>query len=188
MRLSNPPVRVVLAVCLFATAPATGASLFGGPPEPGMMPSRFIKVEALDMGLLFPSNEIPGLSARLAKLTYESGRFRGGLSLADGYGAIDEWNSDMMLPVHIGFTVWSSPKQTWLVFGEAPDVYVEASGSPWGPALRVALCCDVDYYGLGARLEGGVLNLNLQPQPPYGRTWMVYAGLQFRILTFSIGF
>ena len=40
----------LLATCLLAAAPAAATGLFGRPPEPGRIPSRFIKVDALDVG------------------------------------------------------------------------------------------------------------------------------------------
>jgi hypothetical protein len=103
----------------------------------------------------------------------------------------------MLLPIHVGFTLWSNPKATGSIWGAVPDVYVEMSGSLWqsedvlypefhlAPCARAALCCDVDYYGFGARLESGILMIRTSA---YGRVNALYAQLQFRGLAFGIGF
>ena len=44
---------ILIAVCLLAAVPALGTGLFGGPPEPGKMPSRFIRFDGLDDGPCF---------------------------------------------------------------------------------------------------------------------------------------
>ena len=190
---------IFIAACLLAAAPALGGGLFGGPPEPGQMPSRFVRFDGLDEGMLL-WNGLPLLSARMAGVTVILNRVRFGAALVDGYGEFDDWSGDMMLPLHVGYTLSSSPKKTWLCYGVAPDVYAEASGSLWDsdpqvgdisfrfePALRVALCCDVDYYGLGVRFEGGWADIYRDfGQTP--RISFVYAGLQLRFVTFGIGF
>ncbi len=188
---------ILLAACLLAAAPAVGAGLFGGPPEPGQMPSRFVRFDGLDDGPCF-WNGPPLLLGRLAGVTVILNRVRFGAALLDGYAEFDGWQCDMTLPLHVGYTFFSRPKKTQFFYGVVPDIYAEVSGSPWGsqsgildfgfePALRVALCCDVDYYGLGIRLEGGWADIrrHLGPTP---RISLLYAGLQLRVLTFGIGF
>jgi hypothetical protein len=208
MRSFSPFVRVVLfAACLLAAAPGSAAGLFGGPPEPGQMPSRFVRFDGMDHGLWLwtgwpqRAGGWPQWSIRLAKVTIILDRVRFGAALGDGYGPFDDWSGDMMLPLHVGYTLLSRPKRTWFFYGAVPDIYAEVSGSLWDsdpqsssilsfrfdPALRVAFCCDVDYYGLGIRLEGGWADIrrHLGPTP---RISFLYAGLQLRVLTFGIGF
>jgi hypothetical protein len=105
----------------------------------------------------------------------------------------------MSLPVRVGFTIWSNPKATWLVWGHVPQVYAEVSGTlwetgPWSPSLRAlgvraSLCCDVDYFGVGARAEAGVFSLPIEEYWRFGnRVTALYFGIQLRALTFGIGF
>jgi hypothetical protein len=107
----------------------------------------------------------------------------------------------MTLPLHVGYTFFSRPKKTQFFYGAVPDMYAEVSGSPWSPnsrsdmlgfrfepALRVALCCDVDYGGVGARFETGWADIHRDYAGPTSRVSFIYAGLQMRLLTFGIGF
>jgi hypothetical protein len=117
---------------------------------------------------------------------------------------MDYWEAGMLAPIHVGFTLWSNPKATGPVWGAVPDVYIEASASMWGieadallfdrkfvPSyytglrVRAALCCDVDYYGLGARLEFGAISMQ---EDSYYRVRSLYFGLQLRGLALGVGF
>ena len=40
---------ILIAVCLLAAVPALGTGLFGGPPEPGKMPSRSVRFDGLEL-------------------------------------------------------------------------------------------------------------------------------------------
>ena len=189
MRLPKPFVRVVLAAaCMLAAAPALGAGMFGGPPEPGKIPSRFIRIEGAAVGGLFETGGSQvALSGRIARVTCVLGAARVGFGYLDDIGRPMSWGEEMLWPVHIGFNIWSNPRPTRLAYGTVPDVYFEAVVSMWSPPVaryehhpnsRLALCCDVDYYGVGARAEFGYM---------VGRG-ALYAGVQFRALTFGIGF
>ncbi len=191
---------ILIAVCLLAAVPALGTGLFGGPPEPGKMPSRFIRFDGLDDGPCFV-NGPPLLMGTLAGVTVMLNRVRFGAALLDGYAEFDGWSGNMVLPLHVGYTFFSRPEKTKFFYGAVPDVYAEVSGSPcgpdsltgvlglrYGPALKVALCCDVDYGGVGARFETGWADIHRDYAGPTSRVSFLYAGLQVRILTFGIGF
>ena len=188
---------VLLAACLLAAVPALGAGLFGGPPEPGRMPSRFVRFDGMDAGLLFTQSGDQLQRLRLADVTCILGRVRFGVGLVEIVGTslgADEPFAGMLLPVHTGYTLWSKPVGMGFLYGVAPDVYLEAGGgwfalhTPFdGPAVRLAICCDVDYYGLGVGFDAGALTL----PPRYSnssREYALYACLRLRVLTFGIGF
>ena len=186
---------MLLAACLLAAAPAVAEGLFGGPPEPGQMPSRFIRFDAIDAGFLSATTPMPGLAALdVADITCVLGRARLGIALADfmGADAIDDWWGGTLLPVHIGYTLWTTPKKTAFFYGVVPDVHTEATGGWFGLHsantlyLRAAVCCDVDYYGFGGRLEAGAFLPGSYTTPDWSVA--VYAGLRIRLLTFGIGF
>ncbi len=190
MRSTRPLVCVVLfAACLLAAAPATAAVLFGGPPGRGEIPTRFVRFELAAIG---PAG--CGLPAiRFAKLDCMLGSFRFGASVMDDYSWTDMWYAEMMVPVHVGFTLLSNPKKTFLCYSMVPDLYVEVSGSPFNalwrlqPAVRAALCADVDYYSLGAGAELGFMSIPRR-WTPERRVTGPYFGLRLRVLTFGIGF
>jgi hypothetical protein len=180
-------------------APAMASGLLGGPPEPGQMPSRFVRFEGLADGPCF-WNGPPLLFARLAGVTVMLNRVRVGAALVDAYAEFDGWSGNMVLPLHVGYTFFSRPEKTKFFYGAVPDVYAEVSGSPWGPgsvtgvlgfrygpALKVALCCEVDYGGVGARFETGWADI-YRDSGSTSRMSFIYAGLQMRLLTFGIGF
>lgn len=195
---------ILMAACLLAAETCTAAGLFGGPTEPGQIPSRFVRVEVLDVGAVpwsrFTGKDgglAPALSGRLAKVTVVLARFRIGAAFAEWYTTFDDWGGDMRFPLHVGYTLYSAPRRTWLLWSAVPEVYFEASGSlltegsslacRLGPGVRAALCCDADYYGLGVRFEAGWVDIHrdLALTP---RVSFLYAGLQLRFLTFGIGF
>jgi hypothetical protein len=197
MRLFRPFVRaVLLAACLLAVAPAATveqSNLFGRPGGEREMPNRFIRVDGFDVG--------PGVAfgdfghslfwARMGTFSYVQGWLRFGTTLADIYterGIFWGENLVMVLPVTVGFTLWAEPKRTEFFYGVNPDVYVQVSCAPWSSlmggesAARLALCGDVDYYGIGLRVEtGGVAALSRSASA-------FYAGFQVRLLAFGIGF
>jgi hypothetical protein len=174
---------LLFAACLLAAVPA-----FGKSPESGKMSSRFVRVEGAAAGGLFETGEArPALSGRIARVTCVLGRVRAGLGYLDAIGRPMSWGEQMLWPVHVGVTIWSCPKRTWQVYGMVPEVYAEAVVSLWSPPVaryeyhpnaRLVLCCDIDYYGVGARAELGYM---------VGRS-AVYAGIQVRAPTFGIGF
>ena len=190
----------LLAACLLA-ASVQAQGLFGGQAEEGQIPSRFVEVEGVAAGMFFcPITPTPPIfPSRVASVTCLLNRFRFGLSYAESYGSLYEWSALMMFPIRVGFTIWSNPKATWLVWGHVPAIYAEVSGTlweagPWSPSLRypnarASLCCDVDYYGVGMRAEGGVFSFPLSEHWRFGnRITALYFGIQLRALTFGIGF
>jgi hypothetical protein len=183
---------LLLAVCLLAgSLPAQ--SLFGDAAEAGQIPSRFIWFDVYDAGLLgsFSGKGYPGLSIGMVKATCELGRFRGGFSYATVYSNYHDWTIIIGPSVHVGYTFWSSPRKTWFFWGNVPKVYAELSaglsGENWvlAPSVRAAVCCDVDYYGLGAGLKLGVLSAQKYRG---GHVNAAYVDLQVRLVTFGIGF
>jgi hypothetical protein len=186
---------VLLAACLLAGSVQAQEGLPFGPAGGELeFPTRFIKFEAIGVGPgIMAGNYGSSLwSVRVAKVTYMSGRLRVGASFGDLYwvpGGL--WPVGHMvaftMPVHAGFTIWNDPDGSRFFYGSSPDVYLEASCSPWSllgsePAARVALSTDVDKYGFGVRVEAGVVGGLTTRQ--YG----LYAAFQVRLLTFGIGF
>jgi hypothetical protein len=158
--------------------------------------SGFIKVDVASGGLFCTTREVdfpPGANVRFGKVTYSSGRLRFGLAVFDAYSTYLKNGGVMVLPVHAGFTIWSNPRPFWTLYGQLPDIYMEVSGSCWplfggfAPMARAAICCDVDYCGVGARVETGVLANWRYPDYPE-KHYSVFIGLQLRVLTFGIGF
>ena len=164
------------------------------------MPSRLVRFDALGLGV----GALDGLSFsfHMARTTCVFSHVRLGTALFDAYSGdmlTKQWNASMILPLRIGYTLSSRPKKTWFFYGAVADVYAEASGSLWhmsessewvwhySPSVRIALCCEVDYYALGIRLEGGWLDTRPQ-ETMYGRQSLFYLGLQARALAFGIGF
>lgn len=157
-----------LAVCLTVAA-TLGAEVTRPGVRKAQVPRRFIKIDALDVGEFVPFGDWGAISVHPLSVTCVIDRVRFGLSAVDSYMAIDFWSSNIMLPVHIGYTILSNPQSTWRLWGTVPDVHVDAIGSLWRcdgndlepeywrfcPTVEVAACCDVDYYGLGAGLRVG---------------------------------
>jgi hypothetical protein len=188
----------LIAVCLLAAMPALGAGMFGGPREPGKTPTRFVRFDGFDMGVWTTRDVFvgpAGLWGKMASVTVVLNRMRFGISYADIFSAPDWWGGAMTLPLRVGYTLYSVPKKTCLFWSNAADVYLEASGSLLtSPGLRVALCLDDEYYGLGTRLEFGWASIhasgNWSPGPHQDNAHIsfIYAGFQLRFVTFGIGF
>ena len=188
----------LVAICMLAMLPrsARGTEL---------MPQRFLKVEAIALGGQLEAATQSIASAprgytswaafhyRLASITYTWRRLRVGGAVLDGYGLSP--SGDALLPVHVGFTLSSRPRKTWRVYSTLPDAYVEATASfadvssrfdPIAPNVRVALACDWDFFGAGARLEAGWVIYRFLDYVGRGES-VVYAGAQLRLVTFGIG-
>ncbi len=187
----------VFGLCLLAgSLPAQG--LFGGPPEPGQMPTRFLRFDIVTDYTILTSLPTRLVSMdRFADATYQTGRFLGGLSLAEYWveGVQRDWYYFALLPVHVGFVLWSNPKRTVFFYGQVPNIYVQVTGSlpsygyvsefHWAsPTVRAALCCDLDYYGVGIGLEAGWFNLH----PAEANDPGAYAAVKVRLGAFGIGF
>jgi hypothetical protein len=178
--LTNFLRRPLLVLAVLACAGAAGA---------GEMPKRFIRLDLADAGPLAKSNGNGRLSLRLVSLGCELTRVRFGVAFADGWGQNlydDEGQYGMMLPVHIGYGIWSQAKKTAFCYGMVPDVYAQVDFSAiYTPVFKGALCCDLDYYGVGARaMVGGCVFLGSDNFPMS----FLFAGIQVRLLTASIGF
>ena len=186
-----------LAICLLLTTGPAAAGLH----DDGTryeIPNRFVKFDGIDLGVGAMFHSRGGLLAtmRMAKASCTVGRFSIGAAIVDGYGAFfpEERGAAMMLPVHIGFVLWANPKKTWFFCGAVPDAYVEASysllddGWTYRPSARVALCCDLDRYGLGAGLEFGWVSLPIVDFNCTRRANAVYFSVRAQALIFRIGF
>ena len=196
MRLLSPFVRVVLfAACLLAAAPALAAEPTfpfgppGGESESDPMPTRFVRFDAADVGCVVFEGPYygQGQGGVFLKATFQWNHPRIGAAAAEVWGDIADGAAGpvpipMALPVYVGCDLWHNPKQTWDFYSAVPDIYAEVGVSLVSPTIiKAALACDVDYYGVGLRVEaGGYVN------PSYENT--LYAALQLRLLTFGIGF
>lgn len=196
---------IIIAACLLAAAPALGAGMFGGPPEPGKMPSRFVRFDGVDMGPWMTPIDVPvGLPPVLfevARVTVVLNHVRLGASFVKEFSG-DFWSGNMVFPLRVGYTLFSAPRKTCLFWSDLADVYLEAtgsllasgSGSLFGglkPGFTLALCGEAEYYGLGARLEVGWADIHADIDVgPWkmSRVSFFYVGLQLRFVTFGIGF
>ncbi len=176
------------------------AAAYGTENQP-RVPRRFVKVDLLDVGEFVPFGDWPAMSAHVATVTYVMDRARFGVTAADYYVSIDFWDGCVLLPVHVGYDIVSNPKATWKLWGAVPDVHVDAIASLWenrdtdewppsfkySPTLEFAVCCDVDYYGLGAGLRAGLYKSVNAIGYSAGGSSGVFAELRLRLLTFGIG-
>jgi hypothetical protein len=184
---------LLLAACLLVGS-LSAQGLFGGQAEEGQMPSRFIRFDALDIGPYTSQHYLQGpIWLGIAKATCVLNRLRFGVAGTQLFMCGDDWPSELTVYVHAGYSVWSRPVKTAFFYGAAPDVYFEAGCGfyqgnleldpqywVFDPGAKVALCCDLDYYGVGAKAEIGWLSDRWGPG--------LYAGFQVRLLTFGIGF
>jgi hypothetical protein len=181
--------RVFFAICLLFFVPAVDAGPFGGPPEPGKIPSRFIRFDGIDYGLLFLEPGVASLSLRVTRAECTLGRFRFGVTCFGLHQSHDEVGDTKvtLLAPHVGFSLWSRPRAFWIFYGTAPDIYLEVETSPLTKLIgfdyssRASLCCSVDYLGVGLVAEGGLISANW-------RTLAPYLGLHFRLPTLGVGF
>jgi len=186
-------VRLLLAACLLATAPALA--------ETGRLPDKFLKFEAASIGIQGEGavqtqrgyNSWVAMPMRLADVTLAWRRLRVGATALDDDAGYGHNGNIMVLPVHVGVTLASRTRRVWKVYSTSPDVYLEARGGlldkslAVNPELRVALGSNWDFVVAGLRLEAGVVCYRLVYE--VGRPEStVYATLQARLLTFGVGF
>ncbi len=181
-------ITILLAACLLAGS-VQASGLFGGPHEPGQMPSRFIRLDAVEYGMSFWLGD----HFRIGKVEGLLGRGRVGLSVADAYFIIDGRSGGVLAPVHVGFSLFSIPRKAAFFWSRAPDIYIEAEGgfiSPSGiqPMAQVLLRADMDYYGIGLGLEAGWATIVMEEAGHAERCNEFHAGFLLRALTFGLGF
>ena len=171
-----------------------GSSSEKGPAELNL-PKRLIRFELDGYGLGFSYEgsyaRWLGFQARIAKLSFDMGRLRLGISAAEGFGFPFLWGGGAIAPVYLGYTLLSRPKKTAFFYG-GYDIYAEAAvgflGCPNPPYARLSACFDADYYGLGIGLEGGVTTIPMVYQGNYERVSGAYVALRLRFLAFSLEF
>ena len=169
-------------ICLMVSVPALASG-------PGNMPDRFVRFDALDIGAAGFQGPYygGGQGGAFLKLVGQAYHLRVGVAALEGWGDIGDGPagpSPIPMPwtVSAGLGIWHNPKRELLFYGAVPDIYVEAGTSLGQYHLsKVALVGDVDYYGLGLRLECGEYF-----NPRYHNTF--YTALMLRVLTFGIGF
>ena len=179
--MTKAGLAVLLPVVLLV--PAT--SLAAGTPH------RFLAVEgASACGAFSPGHDPFFARVSFADLTCVLGRARLGVALGDYEGRWWTWDAGTLLPVRVGYTIWSQPRQTARWYAAVPDVYVQASvgwlgwwHAPAGLKAKLSLCCDVDYYGLGIGAELGAYSLHTKEGAHRG----VSVGLRARGLAFRLG-
>jgi hypothetical protein len=140
-------------------------------------PSRFLQLELLNIGLGWGYGQSgytlgswewsPSGQARVLGLTYSDRRLRIGLAAIDLYSFA---MSDVLafatyLPVRVGYNILTRPVQTWRLYGMIPSCYAEATMGiqGWMPDTplyaRLALACDLDYFGPGVGIEASAASL-----------------------------
>ena len=181
---------LVIAVCLTAaTTLGAESSHSGVVVAPSKRPTVFIRFDALDLGAVGFQGPWygSGQGGALLKVVGQWGRARVGLAYLEGWGDIaDGVAGPVPIPmpwtVSAGFDIWHNPKRTAFFYGDVPDLYVELGQSLADRYIsKAALVCDVDYYGVGLRMEGGEYF-----SPKYHNT--AYFAVMIRVLTFGIGF
>jgi hypothetical protein len=197
MRLSGPFVRVVLfATCLLVAAPVAAQEglLFGSAGgETDELPTGLAKLELLSLGVSEPFF----LNAQVLRFTCSVRGFRAGASLAEGHGFLG--GGGALLPVHVGYTLFSRPHQMLFFQNMLPEVYAEASAAFWQtsmvPFVRGSVYAGVEGFGLGAGLEAGMMSLGWDPNidphvrnKPITRRTSLYVALRVKLLAVTVGF
>jgi hypothetical protein len=156
-------------------------------------PTVFIRFDALDFGGAGFQNTryySGGQGGVFLKAVAQAYHLRVGLAALELWGDIGDGTAGpvpipMPWTVYGGIDIWHNPKRTTFFYGAVPDIYIEA-GTSLGRDLgrpsisKVAVVGDIDYYGLGLRLEGGEYF-----SPKYRNT--AYFSVMVRLLTFGVG-
>jgi hypothetical protein len=164
--------------------------------------SPYLQVEVLEAGLgpclstddsakHVLAHQVGYLSARALKLTYHFPHgLRAGISFEDA-GMVPDLqdmgypSGGSFAPIHVGYDIAFNPKKTAFFYGMVPSCYVEATLGALPLYAKLAVACDIDYYGIGIGAEAGCLTWNNQPpwgpNPPPFRP-ALYAALKLRLL------
>jgi hypothetical protein len=182
----------MLGACLLALAlGAEAGDQAGARAESPKKPTVFIRFDALDLGAVgFYNNgrNYPGSGVGFVflKAVAQSNHLRVGLAAWELWGDIGDGIAGpvpitMPWVVYGGIDIWHNPKRTAFFYGAVPDIYVEAGMSLGAEHIsKVALVGDIDYYGVGLRMEGGEYF-----NPKYHST--AYFSVMVRLLTFGVG-
>lgn len=192
--MNRPFRRPLLVLALLACAGAAGAEPYdngslGRYDELPGMPTRFVRFDAADVGYAaFTDPNTPmGFGGQFVKATFQWNRLRFGAAFAEGWVVTSDFEPGPLMgaPVYVGYDLWHNRKRTWFFYGAVPDVYAEVGMSfVYTTLFKAALCCDVDYYGVGVKAEAG--RYVFLDENSDASTW--FACLQLRLLTFGIGF
>jgi hypothetical protein len=178
--------RPLLAFAILACAGLASAGLYDNgslgqyEDKSSEMPQRFVRLDVADAGFTL-AGDTKLLCGRFLRMTSEQEYLRLGFAFAEGM-VDDDAGLTMMLPVYVGANIWSLPRKTWFFCGAVPEVYGEVGMSfIYGVRVKAVAGCDVDYYGVGVRVEAGVLAGS-------GLAVTPFVSAQVRLLTFGIGF
>jgi hypothetical protein len=94
------------------------------------IPKRFVRFDAVDLGFFGLRGGWGAFYTTAANATCVLGKPRFGVALADVYNEPDYGLTiAAILPLRLGYSLWSNPKRTLFCYAAVPDLYVEASGS-----------------------------------------------------------
>jgi len=155
---------------------------------------QFLQVEPIEaVPLLGVGYHGSILAMRVLKATWHSGKgLRAGISGLDANGSLDidfegypeGWS---IAPVHVGYDIVFNPKKTAFFYGVVPACYVEGTFGALPLYAKLAVACDIDYYGVGTGIEVGCVDWNHQPAyngHPASHNFVpaFYAALKLRLL------
>jgi hypothetical protein len=143
---------------------------------------QYLQIEPVELGL-----GVPAATLRLLKVTWHSGHgLRAGISALDWNGTISLQDLDSpgglsIAPIHIGYDIVFNPRKTAFFYGMVPSCYAEATFGAFPAYAKLAAAYDIDYYGIGAGFEVGVVDWNnVRPWPGFHP--QLYAALKLRLL------
>ena len=148
----------LLLLLLLPCVALAGSLVYG---DPDVTPSRFVSCELLSIGGRI---DFAWARYRMLSATLSLGSLRLGTALVEGW-----YLSAHALPLHVGYTLVRRPLRTAFFYGMVPEVYADAAvyllnipiaGDVYPSLGRLAIGGGVDYYGVGARAELGILAWN----------------------------
>ena len=157
-------------------------------------PPKFVQGELLSVGMDFGTESVSSTSvtARLLAFTYSSGGFRAGIAALEAHlwSFTDPEFLGMFLPMRVGVNLLQNPKKTAFFYGFVPSSYAELTVAPiaLAPAVaaRLAVGCEVDYYGIGIRAEAGACKCIVW-DGSFGDLYdYAYVGMRLRLFTASL--
>jgi hypothetical protein len=154
-------MRTLPSALLLLALASTGFAAYGAPEAP----TRFLRVELLDIGAMTQIGRMDGYT-RALRLDYEFNHWRVGLAALDQRQVIDGADGSMsmtgFLVPDVGYLIYRQPKRTAFFYGMVPSLWAEAAAvipvwlNDLHAAARVDCRAEVDYYGVGLGAELGV--------------------------------